>query len=90
VVERSALRQAVALAGASLAATRQRGRDAGYVFSIGRRPIDPCRDIQVLIDGARWLDPESIVPLVETRMRAILRRGTSGVTVEWDGGLRIE
>ena len=41
------------------------------------------------MDGARWLDPETIVPLVETRLHAIVRRGRSGVTAEWDGGLVI-
>ena len=41
------------------------------------------------MDGAPWLDPETIVPLVETRLHAIVRRGRSGVTVEWDGGLLI-
>ena len=63
--------------------------DAGYVMSLDSRPIDPCRDLQALMDGARWLDPETIVPLVETRLQAIVRRGRSGVTAEWDGGLLI-
>ena len=42
-----------------------------------------------MMDGAPWLDPETIVPLVDTRLRAIARRGRSGVTVDWDGGLLI-
>ena len=32
---------------------------------------------------------ETIVPLVETRLQAILRRGRTGATAEWDGGLVI-
>ena len=87
--QRRTYQQAVALTGEPLAATRRRGRDAGYIISVDRRPLDPCRDIQVLMDGARWLDPETIVPLVETRLRAIVRRGRSGVTTDWDGGLLI-
>lgn len=87
--QRRAYQQAVALAGEPLAATRRRGRDAGYIISVDRRPLDPCRDIQVLMDSARWLDPETIVPLVETRLRAIVRRGRSGVITDWDGGLLI-
>jgi len=87
--QRRTYQQAVALAGEPLAATRRRGRDAGYIISVDRRPLDPCRDIQVLMDGARWLDPETMVPLVETRLRAIVRRGRSGVTVDGDGGLLI-
>ena len=81
--------RAVALAGAPLAATLRRGRDAGYVFALDRRPLDPCRDIRMLIDRARWLDPATIVPLVETRLRAIVRRGKSGLVVDGDGGLLI-
>jgi len=41
----------------------------------------------VLVDAARWVDAETIVPLVDTRLHAIVRRGRSGVTAEWDGGL---
>ena len=87
--QRRSYQQAVALAGEPLAATRRRGRDAAYIIAVDRRPIDPCRDIQVLTDSARWLDPEIIVPLVETRLRAIVRRGRSGVSVDWDGGLLV-
>jgi hypothetical protein len=58
-------------------------------MSLDSRPVDACRDLLALMDGARWLDPETIVPLVETRLHAIVRRGRSGVTAEWDGGLVI-
>jgi hypothetical protein len=77
------------LTGEALARTQRRGSDAGYVMSVESRPVDPCRDLQALMDGAPWLDPETIVPLVETRLQAIVRRGRSGVTTEWDGGLVI-
>ena len=87
--ERRAYQHAVALAGESLAATFRRGRDAAYVITLDRRPLEPCRDIRMLIDGAHWLDPETIVPLAETRLRAIVRRGTSGLVADGDGGLLI-
>jgi hypothetical protein len=77
------------LTGEALALARRLGTDAGYVIALDSRPVDPCRDVQALIEGARWLDPETIVPLVETRVQAIVRRGRSGVTAEWDGGLVI-
>jgi hypothetical protein len=86
---RRTYRRATGLTGEALAAARRRGTDAGYVISLDSRPIDPCRDLHALVDGARWLDPETIVPLVETRLQAIVRRGRSGVTAEWDGGLLI-
>jgi len=81
--------RATGLTGEALALARRLGTDAGYVISLDSRPVDPCRDLQALMDGARWLDPETIVPLVETRVQAIVRRGRSGVTAEWDGGLVI-
>jgi hypothetical protein len=77
------------LTGEALALARRLGTDAGYVMSLERLPVDPCRDLQALMDGAPWVDPETIVPLVETRLHAIVRRGRSGVTAEWDGGLVI-
>jgi hypothetical protein len=81
--------RATGLTGAALAREQRRGTDAGYVMSVDSRSVDPCRDLQALIDGAPWLDPETIVPLIETRLQAIVRRGRSGVTAEWDGGLVI-
>jgi hypothetical protein len=88
-LDRRAYQQAVALAGEPLAATWRRGRDAAYVISLDRLPLEPCRDMHILIDSARWLDPETMVPLVETRLRAIVRRGTSGVIADGDGGLHL-
>jgi hypothetical protein len=81
--------RATGLTGEALALARRLGTDAGYVLSLDRRPIDPCRDLQSLMDDVRWLDPETIVPLVETRLHAVVRRGRSGVTAEWDGGMLI-
>jgi hypothetical protein len=81
--------RATGLTGETLASAQRRGTDAGYVMSLDSRPIDPCRDLQALMDRAPWLDPDTIVPLVETRLRAIVRRGRSGLTAEWDGGLLV-
>jgi hypothetical protein len=81
--------RAAGLAGEALATARRLGGDAGYIVSLDSRPVDPCRDLQVLMDTARWVDPATIVPLVETRVQAIVRRGRTGVMVEWDGGLSI-
>ena len=43
--------------------------------------------MQVLVDNAGWVKPEAIVPLADTRLHAVVRRGHSGITAEWDGGL---
>ena len=75
--------------GEALTLALRRGNDAGYVFALDSRPVDACGGLQTLMDDARWLDPETIVPLIETRMHAIVRRGRSGLAAEWDGGVVI-
>lgn len=81
--------RATGLAGEALALARRGGGDAAYVMSFDSHPFDPCSELQVVVEGAPWLDPETIVPLVDTRLRAIVRRGYSGVVSDWDGGLLI-
>jgi len=81
--------RAVGLTGDALAVALRRGGDAAYVLSVDAHPVEPCRDLQALTDAAPWLDPETIVALVDTRLQAIIRRGRSGATVDWDVGLRI-
>src|SRR5262245_36942586 len=81
--------RAAGLAGEALALARRRGTDAGYVVPIDKRSLEPCHDVQLMMEGARWVDPETVVPLVETRLHAIVRRGRSGVDADWDGGLLI-
>ena len=82
-------RRATALSGATLLTAVRAGGDAGYVMAVEAHPVDACRDLQILRERARWLDPEAIIPLVETRQRAVIRRGRSGVTADWDGALVI-
>ena len=84
---RRTFQRATGLTGEPLALALRRGTDAAYVVALDRHPLDPCRDVQVMMEGSRWLDPEAIVPLVDTRLQAIVRRGRSGVTRESDGGL---
>jgi hypothetical protein len=86
---RRTYQRATALSGEPLALARRLGRDAGYIMAIDNRPLDGCRELQVLMEATRWLDPDTIVPLVDTRLHALVRRGRSGVTAEWDGGLLI-
>ena len=77
------------MTGEPLALAKRLGSDAGYVIVVDSRPLDACRDLQELMEGARWMDPETIVPLVETRLHAIVRRGRSNAVTEWDGGMVI-
>jgi hypothetical protein len=86
---RRTFQRAIGLSGAALALARRQGADAAYVMVVESQPLDPCRDLQTLMDGSRWLDPATLVPLVETRLRAVVRRGRSGITTESDGGVVI-
>ena len=75
------------LTGDALDQARRRGADAAYIISLDTRPLDPCREMQALVGNMGWIDPETIVPLVDTRLQAIVRRGRSGVIVDGDGGM---
>jgi hypothetical protein len=75
------------LTGDALAEARRRGADSAYIISLDTRPLDPCREMQALVGTMGWIDPETIVPLVDTRLQAIVRRGHSGVIVDGDGGI---
>lgn len=79
--------RALGLTGNALTQAIRLGGDAGYVVSVDSRPVDSCRELQSLLGAAPWLDPETIVPLIDTRLQAVMRRGRSGVSAEWDGGL---
>jgi len=79
--------RAVGLGGEVLAAAIRGGADAGYVLPLERRPLDRCAALEGLAAAAPWLLPETVVPLVDTRLQAIVGRDRSGATVEWDGTL---
>lgn len=72
------------------------GRDGGYVVGLDRRPLDPCQQLRALTERAGWVaraggrPGAAVVPLVDTRARAVVRRGRAGVTVDWDGGLVLD
>jgi hypothetical protein len=74
----------------ALAQALRRGNESAYILSLDRKPLEPCREMQVLMDRAGWIDPHTIVPLVDTRLQAIVRRGHSGLNAEWDGSLLLE
>lgn len=86
---RRTYQRAVGLTGDALAVALRRGADAAYVLPVDARPPEPCRDLQALTDAAPWLDAETIVALVDTRLQAIIRRGRSGITIDGDAGLHI-
>ena len=64
-----------------------RGDDAGYIIALDRPK--GCAEISSLDEQAPWATQNGVVPLVDTRLRAIVRRGRSQVAMEWDGSLLI-
>jgi hypothetical protein len=71
------------LSPADLLGSLQVGRERGYVLALPRWPVVPCREL------ASWPPGVSVLPLVDTRLTAIVARDMPRVTVDWDGALRL-
>ena len=56
--------------------------ERGYVLGLPRQALVPCRE------SAAWPPRASVVPLVDTRPYALLRRGAPALAVEWDAAVR--
>jgi hypothetical protein len=57
----------------------QAGSERAYVVAVPVHATVPCRE------RADWPSAALVVPLIETRPHAILRRGIPPLAVEWDG-----
>jgi hypothetical protein len=71
------------LSPADLLSSLQVGRERGYILALPRRVAVPCREL------ASWPSGGSVLPLVDTRLTAIVVRELPRITVDWDGALRI-
>ena len=56
--------------------------ERGYVLGLPRQALVPCRE------SAAWPPRAAVVPLVDARPYALLRRGGPALVVEWDAALR--
>ena len=56
--------------------------ERGYVLGLPRQALVPCRE------SAAWPPRAAVVPLVDARPYALLRRGAPALVVEWDAALR--
>jgi hypothetical protein len=74
--------RATPLGQTQLAAALKQGTERAYVIALPHQTLAPCRDAASLGDGPR------ILPLIDTRARAIVRRGSPPLVVEWDGTIR--
>jgi hypothetical protein len=75
--------RAVGLQTDAFARAIQTGSDRAYVVGLPRQTLVPCRD------AFRWPAGAQLLPLIDTRAYAIIRKGTRPLTVDWDGVLRI-
>ena len=80
-----AFQRAIGLTGDGLMAAQSRGADAGYVTTLDRDPLDPCLEWRGVAERMPWLMPDAVVPLVETRLRAVVRRDRLSPVAERDG-----
>jgi hypothetical protein len=56
--------------------------ERGYVLALPRQSLVPCRE------SAAWPPRAMVVPLVDARPYALLRRGGPALVVEWDAAVR--
>jgi hypothetical protein len=78
----SALR-AVGLETEAFARAVEGGSDRAYVVGLPRQSMVPCRD------AFRWPAGARVLPLIDTRAYAIVRKGAPPLTVDWDGTIRL-
>ena len=76
---------AAGLAPADFAKALGAGTGAGYVLALPRAVPEPCRAARDLLPP--W--PVSVAPLVETRARAVVRRGVSRWGMDGDGTVHL-
>jgi hypothetical protein len=75
--------RAVALDAAAFETSVRGGTERAYVVGLPRQSLAPCRDASMWPEGARLL------PLIDTRAYAIVRKGAPPLTVDWDGTIRV-
>ena len=68
--------------GRAMAEAIGNGFGRAYVLAVARPALVPCREI------AGWPAGSTLIPLIDTRMSAIVRRGVPRLSVDLDGALR--
>jgi hypothetical protein len=75
--------RAAALEPADFASALRAGSDPAYVVALPRHTLVPCRD------AAQWPAGARLMPLIDTRAYAIVRKGAPPLSVDWDGTVRV-
>jgi hypothetical protein len=72
-----------ALADSAFAASLRAGRERAYILAVPRSTEDFCST------GLPFPTHALVHPLIDTRARAIVRKGSPALTTDWDGTLRL-
>ena len=75
--------RAAALEPAEFAAALRAGSDPAFVVALPRHSLAPCRD------ASKWPAGARLLPLIDTRAYAIVRKGAPPLSVDWDGTVRV-
>lgn len=80
---------AVGLAPNAFQAALIAGGEMAYVMPLQRLTVDRCRAVnELLLASGSWLGVQgAITPLIDTRLRAVVRRGRLNVDFAWDSSL---
>jgi len=77
---------AAGLSGTAFESALRAGGDAGYVLELHARVYDPCRAAATELPA--WIAAGKVVPLLDVRSHAVLRRALPRLWSDWDGTLR--
>ena len=81
---------AVGLAPNAFASALTSGSEQAYVFPLLRTTRDRCRSIGEVFGTTTWLGVQgAIVPLIDTRLRAVVRRDRLALRFTWDSTVAI-
>jgi hypothetical protein len=74
---------AVGLAPEQFARELQQGNDLGYIVGLPFRSASPCQEL------LKWTALGHLRMLIDARQRAVVRRGSPTLTVDYDGSVRV-
>jgi hypothetical protein len=76
---------AAGLAPNALQSALMSGGEMAYVMPLERLTLDRCRAVNDLLAGGPWLGTQgAITPLIDTRLRAVVRRNRLSIDFAWD------
>jgi hypothetical protein len=76
---------AIGLTRAELRGALSAASELAYVVPLPRQSLTPCRESARVFAVAPWVTAGGVVPLVDVRDRLVVRRGSVGVELGWDG-----